>query len=225
MQLLCVLFTCGIATAIPFVTFTQAMSPGLSSVWPGGECDLKGAFLSSRGMPYESLPQNRLYISAQYTVFLCLVHCSSKAHCRYCGRSLYVMVVSVESIPLVCLVHAGDLDFVRVQDGLFVDSSCREITFSGYNSWKVRASESPPYKEPSQTRCPALNTSLIRRICPSRFFLTALLLPQTIEAALDMCCGGRQAVIQEFQQAGKGLCQRLLASQQCISLWQLEEHG
>ena len=169
MQLICVLLTYSIATLIPFVTSTQALSPGPSSVWPGGECDLRGAFLSSRGMPYESLTQNRLYISAHYTVFLRLVHCSSKTHCHYCGCSLHVMVVSVKSISLVRLVLAGDLDFVRVQDGLFVDSSCREITFSGYNSWRVRASESPPYAEPSQTRCLALNNSLIRRICPSRF--------------------------------------------------------
>jgi hypothetical protein len=158
MQLLCVLFTCNRAAAISFVTLTQVLSPILPSVWPGGECDLKSAFPFFTGHAYESPPQVGLYQSAYYMVFFWMVHCSSKTQCLCCRCSLHVMTVSVERIPLVCLVHAGDLDFVRVRDGLFVDSSCREVTFSGYNSWKVRTSDPPPCTGASQARCPALQT-------------------------------------------------------------------
>ena len=32
---------------------------------------------------------------------------------------------------------AGYNGFIRVQDGIFVDDDCREVTVSGYNAWKV----------------------------------------------------------------------------------------
>ena len=33
--------------------------------------------------------------------------------------------------------YAGYSGFIRVQDGVFVDDTCREVTISGYNAWKV----------------------------------------------------------------------------------------
>lgn len=39
--------------------------------------------------------------------------------------------------PLPHALCAGQLDFIRVQNGVFVDRHCREFTFSGYNAWKV----------------------------------------------------------------------------------------
>ena len=46
-------------------------------------------------------------------------------------------------VMLVCVAsRAGQFDFIRVQVGAFVDSSCREFTFSGYNAWKVASAPS-----------------------------------------------------------------------------------
>ena len=39
---------------------------------------------------------------------------------------------------------AGYSGFIRVQDGVFVDGACKEVTISGYNAWKVVLQYSGP---------------------------------------------------------------------------------
>jgi hypothetical protein len=91
-----------------------------------------------------------------------------------------------------------------VQNGVFVDDSCKEYIFSGYNAWQVRMGL-PAWWPCSQSAAPARCLACILRMrnlrgswasCCGGFFA------QTLEMAANMCCGNQAALTSQFQEAG-----------------------
>ena len=100
-----------------------------------------------------------------------------------------------------CHCAAEASGYIRVQDGLFVDEECKEFMFSGYNDWDVG-----PFCMPAvcSRQCSPLEEKghAASRCQYGCGLLTSILHAQTIEAALNLCCGNLVALQSQFQEAG-----------------------